>query len=107
MKIACIVRCIGVAVFAAALQAGAQPPEGKGKPERAGPSPLIRFPVPQHSVGVVMRSSKSQGVSVVGDGRTEPLNAKAAKFAGVALSAAPSALPAVDTKPAVLECGTR
>ena len=107
MRIACIARCIGVAVFAAALQAGAQPPEGKGKPERAGPSPLIRFPVPQHSVGVVMRSSKGQDASVVSDGRTEPLNAKAARFADVALSATPGTLSAPDTKPAAVECGAR
>jgi len=56
MDIACIARCIGVAVFAASLQAMAQPPEGKGKPAHAGASPFIRFPVPQQSVGVVRHS---------------------------------------------------
>lgn len=107
MQITCIVRCMAVVVFAAALQAGAQPPEGKGKRERAGPSPFISFPVPRHSVGVVMRSSKSQDVGVVRDGRTEPLNAKAARFAEVALSATPGTLPAPDAKPAAVECGAR
>lgn len=56
MDIGCIARCISLAVFAASLQALAQPPEGKGKPAHAGPSPFIRFPVPQQSVGVVPRS---------------------------------------------------
>ena len=56
MDIGCIARCIGLAVFAASLQALAQPPEGKGKPAHAGASPFIRFPVPQQSVGVVRHS---------------------------------------------------
>lgn len=56
MDIGCITRCISLAVFAASLQAFAQPPDGKGKPAHAGASPFIRFPVPQQSVGVVRQS---------------------------------------------------
>ncbi len=56
MDIGCITRCISLAVFAASLQAFAQPPDGKGKPAHAGASPFIRFPVPQQSVGVVPHS---------------------------------------------------
>ena len=63
MKVAGIVRCIGVAVFVASLHAGAQPPLGKGKPEHAGPSPFISFPVPQRAVGV-LRHSQAEALAV-------------------------------------------
>jgi hypothetical protein len=56
MEFACIARCIGVAVLVVSLQARAQAPEGKGRPEHAGASPFIRFPVPQNSVGLIRRA---------------------------------------------------
>lgn len=62
MGIACIARCIGVAAFAASLQVAAQPPAGKGKPEHAGVSPFIRFPVPQQAVDV-MRNSHGKALA--------------------------------------------
>lgn len=102
MEVARIVRCIGAAVLAVSLQAGAQPPEGNGRAEHAGASPFIRFPVPQHSVGLAMRSfSKSQG-----DGPSGPVKAKAAKLDGVVLPA--TAAPAAREKRAALPgCGAR
>lgn len=123
MKIACIVRCIGVGVFAAALQAGAQPPAGKGKPEHAGASPFIRFPVPQHAVGV-MRHSQAAAIEakaprpaagnafgktpaaapVVGGAVVE---GKAAKLPEAVALATAAAAPHSDGKAPAPECGAR
>lgn len=123
METACILRCIGVAVFAASLQAGAQPPQGKGKPEDAGPSPFIRFPVPQHSVGVIRRvqlrtfgdlpsphgKAGSDQVIEISTARATgvgPANAKAEKGPDVSFATS-AGVPGTEKKAPLPECGAR
>jgi hypothetical protein len=52
--------CAGIVIFGMSLGGFAQPPEGKGKPADAGRSPIVQFPVPQHSVGVMHAASVIQ-----------------------------------------------
>jgi hypothetical protein len=60
MRSAYIGACAGVVIFGMSLGGFAQPPEGKGKPADAGRSPIVQFPVPQHSVGVMHAASVIQ-----------------------------------------------
>jgi hypothetical protein len=128
MKVAGIVQCIGVVVFAASLHAGAQPPDGKGKPAHAGPSPFIRFPVPQHAVGVLRHPQaeaaavqRVPGVAAKGFSEAPSAklhevraeresgvgNAKPAKSAEIELWTASGGVPAAERKAPLPECGAR
>lgn len=110
MGIACIVRCIGVGVLVVSLQAGAQPPEGKGRPEHAGASPFVRFPVPQRSVGV-RRQAEPKGLAdlpsphgkVAGG---EVIEISTSKFVHTSFPI-PDAPPATENKAPLRECGAR
>ncbi|TAK85587.1 MAG: hypothetical protein EPO20_11325 [Betaproteobacteria bacterium] len=118
MEIACIVRCVGVAVLAVSLQAGAQPPDGKGRPEHAGASPFIRFPVPQRSVGVIHPTELKASAAVpsprakVASGEVieisspKAVDARAVRAAHTSF-AVPAEPPATETKGALRECGAR
>ena len=124
MKVTGIVRCIAVVVFVASLHAGAQPPIGKGKPEHAGPSPFISFPVPQRAVGV-LRHSQAEALAVhrvpgiaakgfnevpsakVAERETGVGNAKPAKPVEIALGTANDGVPAAERKAPLPECGAR
>lgn len=75
------------------IDALAQPPEGKGKPAHAGPSPFIQFPVPQNSVGRL----HSHKVHETG---------KRASLL-VPLPMPTHAFPTAQTQPAAPECGAR
>jgi hypothetical protein len=99
--IACIVRCIGVGVLVVSLQAGAQPPEGKGRPEHAGASPFIRFPVPQRSVGV-MRQAEPKALADL----PSPASVDAEKFVRTSFPL-PDAPPTTQKKAPLRECGAR
>jgi hypothetical protein len=79
MDTACILRCMGVAFFAASFQAIAGPPEGKGKPAHAGPSPFIHFPVPQRSVGVLRQS---QAAAAKAGGLAEKMRGDIPRWSG-------------------------
>jgi hypothetical protein len=124
MKVAGIVRCIGAVVFAASLHAAAQPPAGKGKPEHAGPSPFIRFPVPQRAVGVLRHSQadaagihRVPGIAAKGfneapsakvaERETGGGNAKPVKPAEIALETATGRIAAAERKAPLPECGAR
>lgn len=101
MEIACIVRCMGATFFVVSLQTGAQPPEGKGRPDHAGASPFIRFPVPQHSVGIMrqveLKTSRPGG----------PGAAKAQAERLVQTSFVVPGEPAAEKRPPLPECGAR
>jgi hypothetical protein len=124
MKVAGIVRCIGVVVFAASLHAGAQPPVGKGKPEHTGPSPFISFPVPQHAVGVFRHSQaeaaavhRVPGIAVKGlneapsakvaQRETGVGSAKPAKPVEIARGTASGGVPAAERRAPLPECDAR
>ena len=53
MKSVRVAWSIGIVALAFSVDGLGRPPEGKGKPAHAGPSPFIEFPVPQHAVGVI------------------------------------------------------
>ena len=57
MRSTYIGACAGVVIFGVSLGGFAQAPEGKGKPADAGRSPIVQFPVPQQSVGVMHAAS--------------------------------------------------
>lgn len=95
-----LTQCVGIVLFSISLLTLAQPPEGKGKPAHAGPSPFIQFPVPQNSVGV-MHSNSRHGHAAAGGVAGKRVDLPA-------LPLATNSFPTVEKKPPVVpECGAR